>query len=155
MRKHKDQSVIMEGVSLYKSLNETNRVIVVADDRERASIWMKTNNLAKKIDDIYQTVTTVDDDARLTTVESLRSRGKVDYVLTEDPEFAKKLLENGISVLVFLNPRYTRPEFRPDGRLGAKSWTDITDELDKQQGLYDEDRRLKEEDELEEVELDL
>jgi hypothetical protein len=143
MRRERDQSIIMEGVALYKSLNETNRVILVCEDAERTDIWLKTNNLAKKLDDIIGIVDTPLDRPKLLTVETIRSKGKIDYVVTEDTELARQLIEVGIPVLVFLNPRYTRPEFRPDGREGRKSWTDINNELDRQQGLYDDDARLE------------
>jgi hypothetical protein len=143
MRRERDQSIIMEGVALYKSLNETNRVILICEDAERTDIWLKTNNLAKKLDDIIGIVDTPLDRPKLLTVESIRSKGKIDYVVTEDTELARQLIEVGVPVLVFLNPRYTRPEFRPDGREGKKSWVDINEELDRQQGLYDDDVRLE------------
>lgn len=143
MRRERDQSIIMEGVALYKSLNETNRVILICEDAERTDIWLKTNNLAKKLDDIVGIVDTPLDRPKLLTVETIRSKGKIDYVVTEDTELARQLIEVGIPVLVFLNPRYTRPEFRPDGREGRKSWVDINEELDRQQGLYDDDVRLE------------
>jgi len=144
MRRVRDQSIIMEGVALYKSLNETNRVILVCDDAERTDVWLKTNNLAKKLDDIMAVVDTPLERPRLLTIETIRSKGKIDYVVTEDTELATQLIEMGIPVLVFLNPRYTRPEFRPDGREGRKSWNAINEELDRQQGLYDDDARLGE-----------
>jgi hypothetical protein len=144
MRRERDQSIIMEGVALYKSLNETNRVILVCDDAERTDVWLKTNNLAKKLDDITAVVDTPLERPKLLTVETIRSKGKIDYVVTEDTELATQLIEVGIPVLVFLNPRYTRPEFRPDGREGRKSWDAINEELDRQQGLYDDDARLEE-----------
>jgi hypothetical protein len=64
--------------------------------------------------------------------------------MTDDVELTRKLIEAGIPTLVFLNPRYTRPEFRPDTRTGVKSWEAITDEMDKQQEIYREDVRLSE-----------
>jgi rRNA-processing protein FCF1 len=152
IRKPKDQSIILAGSAIYKSFNENYRVILIADNKERADIWLKSNNLAKKMDDIFQIVDTPLDDPKLLTVEVLRSKGMIDFVVTEDPELAKKLLEVGIPVLMFLNPRYTRPEFRPDSPEGVRSWASITEELDKQQGLYIEDRRLSEEEPLVEFE---
>jgi hypothetical protein len=143
IRKERDQSVIVDGVNLYRSLNETNRVLLLAKDRERTDIWLKTNNMAKKLDDIIGYVDNPIDDARYLTVESLRSKGKIDFVVTDDTELALRFLEVSIPVLMFLNPKYTRPEFRPDAREGVKSWSKITEELDKQQGLYLEDPRTE------------
>ena len=144
IRKPRDLSVIMDGAAIFKSFNENYRVILITDDKEKTDVWLKSNNLAKKIDDIVQIVDTPLDNPRLLTVEVQRSKGKIDFVVTDDPELSKDLIEIGIPVLVFLNPRYTRPEFRPDTRVGVRSWEQITDELDKQQGIFIEDKRLSE-----------
>lgn len=145
MRKPKDQSLIIEGVALYKSLNETNRVILLTDDRERTDIWMKTNNLAKKIDDIIEVAKTELDNPEIRQIDQIRSSGKIDFVVTSNVTIAGQLIELGTPVLVFLNPKYARPEFRPGSREGVRSWASITEELDKQQKLYDTDQRTKEE----------
>lgn len=144
IRKERDQSIILDGSALYKSLNENYRVLLLAKDKERTDIWLKTNNLAKNIDDIIQIEDSPLGDNELRTVETARSKGKIDFVITDNTDLATQLLEVGITVMVFLNPRYARPEFRPDGRAGVKSWSAITNELDKQQGLYTEDSRLTE-----------
>jgi len=54
---------------------------------------------------------------------------------------AKKLLEFGFRVLMFLDPVYLDHKFRPDTRTGIKSWSDIKAEIEKQQDLYLEDKR--------------
>ena len=145
IRKTKDQSLIIEGVALFKSLNETNRVILLTDNRERTDIWMKTNNLAKKLDDIIEISETELGDPEIRQIDQIRSSGKIDFVVTADVTIAGKLIEVGTPVLVFLNPRYARPEFRPGSREGIRSWETITNELDKQQKLYETDQRAKEE----------
>ena len=145
IRRRADHSIIMDGAAIYKSFNENYRVLIVTDDKEKTDIWLKTNNLAKKIDDIVEIEDTPLGDAEFYTVERERAKGKIDFVVTEDADLTKRLIEVGIPVLVFLNPRYTRPEFRPDTRSGIKSWELITEELDKQQGLYLDDNRLDDE----------
>lgn len=144
IRRRADHSIILDGAAIYKSFNENYRVLIVTDDKEKTDIWLKTNNLAKKIDDIVEIEDTPLGDAMFYTVERERAKGKIDFVVTEDSDLTKRLIEVGIPVLVFLNPRYTRPEFRPDTRSGIKSWGLITEELDKQQGLYLDDNRLDE-----------
>jgi len=142
IRRERDQSIISEGSKLYKTLNENNRVVLVTKDAERTEIWLKMHNLGTKLDDIQEIVDTPLPEPELMTVEVIRSQGKIDYVITDNSVLAKRLLESGFQVLVFLNPRYARPEFRPDGREGKKSWEEITEEIDKQQGLYSEDTRI-------------
>jgi len=142
IRNLRKQAPISEGVLLYKTLNELNRVIVLADDKERTDIWLKKNNMAKSLDDIVQISDSVVEEPRLASIKGILSKGRIEFVVTDDSDLAKALLELSINVLVFLHPRYAKPEFRPDGRAGVKSWEAITEELDKQQGLYTEDPRV-------------
>ena len=144
IRRPADHSIILDGSAIYKSFNENYRVLLITDDKEKTDIWLKKQNLAKKIDDIVQIEDSPLGDNAFRTVERERSKGKIDFVMTDDVELTRKLIEAGIPTLVFLNPRYTRPEFRPDTRTGVKSWEAITDELDKQQEIYREDVRLSE-----------
>jgi len=154
IRKPRDQSIIMDGAAIYKSFNENYRVMLLTEDKAKTDIWLKTNNLAKKLDDIIEIDQSPLGDSDMRTVKALRSKGQIDFVVTDDSELARRLLEIGIAVLVFLNPRYAKEEFRPDGRTGIRSWVLINEELDKQQGLYDEDVRLSELPESEAVEDD-
>jgi len=144
IRRPADHSIILDGSAIYKSFNENYRVLLITDDKEKTDIWLKKQNLAKKIDDIVQIEDSPLGDNAFRTVERERSKGKIDFVMTDDVELTRKLIEAGIPTLVFLNPRYTRPEFRPDTRTGVKSWEAITDEMDKQQEIYREDVRLSE-----------
>jgi hypothetical protein len=136
------QAPITEGVLLYKTINESNRTIILAKDRERTDIWLKKNNMAKNMDDIIQISDSVVEEPRLASIKSLMSKGRVEFVVTDDVDLAKTLVEMSVTVLVFVHPKYVKPEFRPDGRTGMKSWDAITEELDKQQGLLQEDPRL-------------
>ena len=149
IRKTRDQSPLVEGLALYQALNATHRVLLLAEDREKTDIWLRTNNMSKALDDIYEIK-----DSVFKTIDSGRSKGKIDFVITDDSDLAKQLLEVGIPVLVFLHPKYVRPEFRPDAREGVRSWGSITAELDKQQGLFMEDVRLSTEEDIEYEDLD-
>jgi hypothetical protein len=152
IRKERDLSIILDGAAIYKSFNENYRVILMTTDKEKTSVWLKTNNLSKNIDDLFE----IEDDPlgepELRAINTIRSKGKIDFVVTNDLDLTKKLIEIGIIVMFFAHPQYIRPEFRPDGRTGMKSWAAINEELNIQQGLYDEDVRLADKEELEEAE---
>ena len=124
-------------------MNEVNRVVVLTEDKEKAEVWFKSNTLNAKLDDIVGPSTIVSDNPRLQQVLDNQSKGKVELVVTDDSDLAKDLLELGITTLVFISPKYSRPEFRPDAKEGVKSWLNIIDELDRQQGLYSEDPRTE------------
>ena len=144
LRKPFDKSPLFEGLNLYKGLNEVNRVVVLADDKEKADVWFKKNTVNAKLDDIVGPSRVVSDNPKLQQVLDCQSKGKIDFVITDDSDLARDLLERGIMTMVFLSPRYARPEFRPDAREGVKSWDKITEELDRQQGLFLEDSRVEE-----------
>ena len=82
------------------------------------------------------------EDPDIEQVKYVRSQGKVELVVTSDTELAKKLLEIGLDTLLFLHPTYLRPEFRPDGRQGIRSWAAIEEEIDKQIEMIREDPRV-------------
>lgn len=138
----RNQAPITEGVLLYKTVNELNRTIILAKDKKRTDIWLKKNNMSKSMDDIVQISDSVVEEPRLASIKSLMSKGRIEFVVTDDVDLAKTLVEMSVTVLVFVHPKYVKPEFRPDGRTGMKSWDAITEELDKQQGLLQEDHRI-------------
>lgn len=141
LRRAKDRSPIQEGTSLYKSLSEKTRVVVLAENKLEAERWFKENGMSQKLDDIVDYKDKAADDQKFRQVDYCRSNGKISYVVTDDVDLAAKLLESGVTTYLFLAPRYIRPEFRPDGR-GRKSWDAVIEEIDKQQELYSEDPRV-------------
>lgn len=132
---------IKDGLALYRTLKDKMAVIILCEDKEKADRWMRENKL-NKIDNIVDySIPGVTDDPAYRQAEWCRSQGPVDYVVTADVDLAKKLLEFGFRVLMFLDPVYLDHKFRPDTRTGVKSWSDIKAEIEKQQDLYLEDKR--------------
>jgi len=135
-------SPIYQGLALYKMFNEDVRVILLCDDKARTNRWLLEHKINKFDDLVDLNVPGVLDDPDIEQVKYVRSQGKVELVVTGNTDLAKKLLEIGLDTLLFLHPTYLRPEFRPDGRQGMKSWAAIEDELDKQIEMIKEDPRV-------------
>ena len=133
-------SPITQGVALFRSLQGQRRTVILCDKKEDVEVWLRQNNIMK-VDDLvsYEDAKT---ESEVELVEYCRSRGYIDCVVTADPEVATELLERGIISLLFVHPKYIRPEFRPDSRRGIKSWEDLQTELEKQEELYREDPRV-------------
>ncbi len=134
---------IPNGMALYKSLKEQHRVLVLCEDVDKDDHWLRQqriNNFDDLID--YKKVPSIGDNPKLRQVEWVRSQGPVEYVITSDPELVTQLLEIGMTTLVFLQPLYIREEFRPDSRKGVKAWSEIVEEIEKQQDAFKEDPRL-------------
>ena len=132
---------IYQGLALYRMFNEDVRVVLLCDDRAKTNRWLLEHKINKLDDLIDYSVPGVIDDPEFEQVKYVRSQGKVELIVTADTELAKKLLEIGLDTLLFLHPTYLRPEFRPDGRQGQRSWAAIEEELDKQIEMYKEDPR--------------
>ena len=139
-----NQSPIYEAVSLYQSLNQTHRVLILCHKRGEAERWLKQNNIVSIVDDLvdYIDPASTPDDESIRQVEHCRAKGKIDFVVTSDLDLTKQLMENGITTLLFVHPKYMRPEFRPDKPYGIRAWDSITEEIDRQQELYAEDPRV-------------
>lgn len=142
LRKADDKSPIQQGVRLFKSLADKFTVIVLADDKVEAERWFRQNAMIQKLDDIVDYKAAGELDPKFRQVDYCRSNNAVDFVVTDDVDLSFKLLEQGVTTYLFLHPKYMRPEFRPDGRKGGKSWEAIIEELDRQQELYSEDPRV-------------
>jgi hypothetical protein len=142
LRKPEDKSPILEGVKLYKAMNDAVLTRLIVADRPEAERWMKIHNMAKKIDDLVVDSHPGPENEDFRKVQYCRSQGKIDYVVTADVELAKLLLEDGITTYLFLSPKYMRPEFRPDSRTGVRSWTEIEEEIYRQRDLFNNDPRV-------------
>ena len=135
-------SPIYQSLALYRMFNEDVRVILLTDEREKTHRWLLEHKI-NKIDDLFDhNLPGVIDEPELEQVKYCRSQGKVEIVVTADLDLGKKLLQEGLDTLLFLHPTYLRPEFRPDGRQGVRSWAAIEAEMDKQIEMIKEDPRV-------------
>jgi len=135
---------IYQGLGLYKLLNENNKVILLCADKKKDDVWLKQHKI-NKLDDLIGTdIPGMTDFPTWRQVEYVRSQGPVEMVICSDPVLGKRLLEAGITTLMFLQPSYIKEDFRPDSRQGVKSWSDIVNEIVKQQEAFVEDPRVQE-----------
>lgn len=140
LRNQLNKQPILEGVSLYKSIKEKNSIVVVGSDkRDTTEHWLRSHKI--DFDDILENSTITHGKDEFAQCQHLRSKGKITFVVTANPELSKQLLENGYNTLLFLHPLYLRPEFRPDAPEGIKPWAEIEKEYDRQLGMYMDDSR--------------
>ncbi len=135
---------IYQGLALYKLLNENNKVILLCDNKTKDDIWLRQHKI-NKLDDLIGTdIPGITDFPSWRQVEYVRAQGPVEMVICSDPVLGKRLLEAGITTLMFLQPSYITEGFRPDSKVGVKSWSAIVDEIVKQQEQFTEDPRVQE-----------
>lgn len=131
-----------QGFALYRTLKERNQVFLLCSHKAKDDRWLKENKINLVDDLVGEDIPLSIDWLEWRQVEHCRGRGQVDYVVTADPKLATKLLETGVTTVMFLQPVYISEKFRPDSREGRKSWADIQDEITRQQELYVEDHRV-------------
>lgn len=135
---------IPQGMTLYRTLKEKGRVLLLCTHKEKDDRWLRENKTNLVDDLIGLEMTAGVDWPELRQVEYCRGQqGGVDFVVTSDTELAAKLLEIGIPTLLFLHPIYLAEKSRPDGRQGARSWEKIKEEIIKQQETFVEDHRVQ------------
>jgi hypothetical protein len=122
---------IREGRMLYDALIDAYRVVIMADEpQERAEHWLKQYGVKGYAGLLTPNVMLTDEDPlRPRQIATARALGRVDLVIDADPQVVAHCLEIEIPSLLFLHPKTSRPEWRPDNR---RSWDEITALLEKQ-----------------------
>lgn len=138
-------SPIYQGIALYRLLADSNKVFILSSDKKIDERWLREQKLRGYDDMIGPEVPQASENLLYAQVLHARSIsvGAFEMAVVPDPEVAAKLLGVGITTLLFLQPLYIKEEFRPDSRKGVRSWTEIREEIIKQQDSFAEDPRLK------------
>lgn len=137
-------SPIYQGLAIYRLLTEDNRVLLICEDKKKDDVWLRSHKINKIDDLIGRDIPAITDEfPEWRQVEYCRGQGSIDFVVTSNPVLAKKLLEVGITTMVFMQPTYITEGFRPDSKEGRKTWDDIVEEITYQQEHFIEDPRIK------------
>lgn len=137
--------LIPDGLILYRSLKTVGRVTILTGlDRTAADVWLLMHNMSD-YDDIIDNSVEIDPDEPLKVrqVSVARSRGVIDLYLDADPGMVAEAFRLGIVSLLFLVPKYARPEFRPDAPKGVRPWDELVAERTRQQVMRQADNRLR------------
>jgi len=147
LRQPNDNSVIIPGLLIYKSLVKDHRVSLIIDSAAKSKVqyWLLSNSLVDHIGEIYWDDIDSEDTAerRLAQVGRLKANGPLSLVYESDTSAATKLLNAGIPTMLFLHPQYTHPEFRPGHTSEATPWNELLAEKIRQQEARMTDTRLK------------
>lgn len=133
---------IPQGIALFRTLKERERVLILSKDKARDDVWLKAHKINFVDDLIGLESVTFTDFPEWRLVEYCRGQWHIDMVITSNPELATKLLTVGITTLMFLHPVYITERFRPDSRTGVRAWESISKEIATQQEAFIDDHRL-------------
>lgn len=147
LRRPLARTPITEGTRLYRSLSAAYDLILAADDEDEDQLktWLDRHSFDKHNALLMWTKDPSLEGSRLDQVSALRRTGAaISLVIEADPKNASKLYEAGFTVMLFLSPAYSRPEWRPDTSRGIPSWGDLTAQVDKEHDYWANDDRIGE-----------
>lgn len=144
LRSH-NGSPIYQGIALFKLLSDSNKIFLLSKNKKIDERWLREQKLRGYDDMIGNDIPMFFNNILYSQVLHARnsSVGAFELAVVPDPDTAAKLLGVGITTLLFLHPFYVKEEFRPDSRKGVKSWSDIVNELERQQDSFSEDPRVQ------------
>ena len=134
---------IKQGLRLYRTLKEKDQVLLLCSHKGKDERWLKENKINLVDDLIGPDVPFLEESMEFRQVSHCRANWPLDLVITGDTEVAKRLLEAGITTMLFMQPVYISEKFRPDSRQGVRPWAELTEELIKQQESFIEDHRVQ------------
>jgi hypothetical protein len=139
---------ITEGMTLVSALSTAYNVAVAADETDGDQIvtWMKDHGMAQFFSYAVPRRPGQPEgraERFVAQVDHLRSCGfSIGLVVDSDPTSVGMLLAKGYTGLVFTQPEYARPEWRPDDHRGIRAWSEITAEVERQNRLRADDGRV-------------
>lgn len=146
LRRSVGDGVIPHGSILYHGLKETSRLALLTNDTDIDAVmhWLDVNGFREHPYLLPTRDTDLGDlgERRMRQVQRLREAGcPVDLLVEPDPSISALAIRNGIAVLSFVAPRYSRPYFRPDYDGSIRPWDELTAEVVMQQELRAQDPR--------------
>lgn len=137
---------LTEGVALYYALSHVYRLVVLTDDDDKPADdhWLKVEGLREHVEVISPgQVALRGDGVRERQLAYCRGRGMtVALLLDASPANIAVAVRHGVAGVLFTQPRYARPEFRPDSSRGARAWGELAAELEAQAEMHTSDYRL-------------
>lgn len=147
LRKPVTGAVIDSGRRLYQGLASTYRIVLVSegDDRQYLGHWLGMEGFTKHDHIVYsEDWRTRHKERWVATAGTLKTTFgyDVDLCVVPDPHDAAVLIEHGYNTMCFVQAAYALPEWRPDHRQGVQPWLDLVGEVQRQQSLRADDKRM-------------
>ncbi|MFI6495955.1 hypothetical protein [Nonomuraea typhae] len=134
------------GQRLYLSLAEHWRLALIADEPIEA-IWLAVNGFSAHQTLVQRQPEDPGDNPirRIRQVERLRAMGAdVGLLVDPDPAVVAAVSRMGVPCLLYVDPPFARPEWRPDYWEIVTPWSEMVAELDRTRALRAADTRYLE-----------
>lgn len=146
LRAPNDNAVIMSGALLYHSLVKSHRLILIIDSmaKEKVQYWLRVNGFFDHADEVYYEVGDPESvvDRRKLQLQKIRQNGAVSFVVESDTEATEMFHEIGVPVMLYVHPKYMKPEHRPGFTQEVTPWNSLVDTVRKEREMRAMDVRL-------------
>ena len=129
---------IREGLDLYEALCVHHRVVLASDSPERDEQWLKMEGLRshQEIAGIPPAFLRGTHGLRLAQAEALLGGGgDLSLVVDADPTAVLEATMRGIPAVLFVHPKFARPEWRADYSHIPRPWDELVAEIETQRTL--------------------
>lgn len=141
-----DESPIMAGILLYKSLCQSHRVSLILDgnNRQRLQYWLVVNSLTDHVGEVYWEKSDPEDRVkrRLNQVNRLKREGPLSMVIEADMDVVAALFKSGTPSMMYMHPTYLHPDFHPSAKTVVTPWADLYAEQKRQREARAADDRI-------------
>jgi hypothetical protein len=137
-----------DGFKFYRALSSEYQALLVTEETDRVKVrdWLYKENVHSYTDIILGDFPGNVSDGYWTNLLRYltRHRGYVlDFVVVNDPESAREVLERGVPVMMYSQPAYGLPEWLPGARKGAEKWSSLVSKVEADRMARFEDKRME------------
>lgn len=143
LRGPRNDEPITQAIQVIGALSAWNQISLITEmTKPEAEQWLNQNKVVD-FDHIYDRSYYLEGDVlKFRQITHARAKGRVDLVITADPNVWVFAFDQGIPAIMFGMPDYLRAEFRPDAPKQVRAWDDIVNAITKQNELRTKDARL-------------
>lgn len=146
LRAPNDSAVIMSGALLYHSLVKSHRVTLIVDSmaKEKVQYWLRVNGFFDHAGEVYYEVGDPENvvDRRKLQLQKIRQHGGLAFVVESDTEATEMFHDIGVPVLLYVHPKYMKPEHRPGFSQEVAPWNSLVSTVRKEREMRAMDVRL-------------
>lgn len=135
---------LQAGALIYHGLKGATKIVLLTDqqDQEKVDHWLKVHGFRDHVLLLYNPEPYDLIRGREELISEVRRRGSYELAVEAEDRYAARILSHGVSTLVVAHPTYTRAEFQPGEETTARPWSQVVEELDRQQAAHSEDERV-------------
>lgn len=136
-------SPIATGVIMVGTLTVYNKITLMSSLDGRATEYFLNSNKIVDVDDIIDSSVGLEgEDLGERQINHARALGGIDLFITGNPHLWAYAFDMGIPSVMFGQPSYLRPEFRPDAPKRIRAWDAIEKSITEQNIKRTTDARL-------------